>query len=361
MFTSLLVTPEQAALRAGVRRFLAEQEPIETARASTETGTRKPATWQRMAEEIGVGYLLLPEDAGGLGEALVELTLVAEEGGYQLLTAPLLASVLSARVLARSGLKDPEVWQPLGDGSKVIAPVLAGSPGTWSPESVTVTASDGRLSGRCEFVVDDATADWLLVAALSQSGVSLFLVDGDAAGVARAVVDTLDRTRRLSTVEFEGALGRELNLSETSAGAISAAYDEALVVLAAEQVGVAQRALDLAVDYVKTREQFGRPVGSFQAVKHLLADALVAVESARSSVTVAAHATGELGSRASLTLARCSQVAVKVTAASIQAHGGIGYTWEHNAHLLLKRARANSLLLGSPSTHRRRVLNSMGA
>jgi alkylation response protein AidB-like acyl-CoA dehydrogenase len=360
MFTSLLATPEQLDLRDGVRRFLREQAPIETAREVAETGAPS-RIWPRLADEIGVGFLLLPEHVGGLESSLTELCVVAEEGGYQLLTGPFFSTVLAARTLARAGFDDAAFWESLSNGSTVVAPALTGSPGQWNADAVSVTAESGTLTGRCDLVVDDLTADRFLVAACTSGGIGLYLLEASALGVHRTSVDTLDRTRPLVRLELSQAEAREIQSSIPAEEAIAAAYDDAAVVLAAEQVGVAQRALDLAVDYVKTREQFGRVVGSFQAVKHLLGDALVGVESARSAVSVASHAQGDVGSRASLTLARSSQVAIKVTETSIQAHGGIGYTWEHDAHLLLKRARANSLLLGAPAEHRRRVLNSMGA
>jgi len=361
VFSSLLPTDEQNDLRATVRRFLRDHENLEGARRVAETGQRDPKSWTRLVAEIGAGYLMLPERAGGLPNPLVELCILAEEGGYQLLTSPLVPSVLTARALTHAEVDDEGAWELLTSGEYTVAPVLSGTAGPWSPDAVAVSAENGRLSGQCRFVVDDATADWLLVAAKTASGLALYLVDAQSAGVTRAPVTTFDRTRTLSSISFGKATGRELPCPGNVDDAVARAYDDTFVTLAAEQIGVAQRALDMAVEYAKTREQFGRPIGSFQAVKHLLADCLVGVESARSALTVAAHTDGDLRELASLTLSRCSEIAVKVTEASIQAHGGIGYTWEHDAHLLLKRARANALLLGTPSNHRKRVLNAIGA
>jgi alkylation response protein AidB-like acyl-CoA dehydrogenase len=221
-------------------------------------------------------------------------------------------------------------------------------------QATEVTASGDSLSGSVSFVIDGHTADVLVVAA----GDALYLVDSTTAGITRTLLQTVDQTRALARLDFDSVPAAPL------AGSVDELRDIAAVCLAMEQVGAAARVLEVTVDYVKTRNQFGRPIGSFQAVKHRCADMLVDVESARSAAygALAALAAGgdELPVLAAMAKAFCSDALLACAGESIQLHGGIGFTWEHSAHLYFKRAKASQLLFGDPAHHRAKLAAHLG-
>jgi alkylation response protein AidB-like acyl-CoA dehydrogenase len=221
-------------------------------------------------------------------------------------------------------------------------------------DAAGVTATDGVLNGTLPFVIDGHTADLLVVAA----GDALYLVEGTAAGLTRSALQTVDQTRALAQLDFAGVAAAPL------AGSVDALRDVAAVCLAMEQVGAAARVLEVTVDYVKTRNQFGRPIGSFQAVKHRCADMLVDVESARSAAYGALAALAadgdDLAVLAAIAKAFCSDAFLACAGESIQLHGGIGFTWEHSAHLYFKRAKASQLLFGDPAHHRAKLAAHLG-
>jgi alkylation response protein AidB-like acyl-CoA dehydrogenase len=243
--------------------------------------------------------------------------------------------------------------------------------GSWDPAAVRLTASPAVsgggwiLDGHKSFVLDGHTADLILVVAATGSGLSLFGVQADAAGLNRRVLPTLDQTRKLARLEFRSVPAARLIGAPGEAGAVLArTLDVAAIALAAEQLGGAQRALDMAVGYAKTRHQFGRPIGSFQAIKHRCADLLLEVSSLRSAVRYAAAAVAEDSAEipvvAALTKAYASDVYFHVAAENIQIHGGIGFTWEHDAHLYFKRAKSSELFLGDASYHRESLAQRIG-
>ena len=232
--------------------------------------------------------------------------------------------------------------------------------GSWTPDDFRVTArrSGDRylLDGRKSFVLDGVIADLILVAASSDDGPALFAVGGDAPGLSGQAMQVLDMTRKQSVLTFSGTPGRPVSQPGAAAEIVAQAVRGGMLALAAEQVGGAQRCLDMAVAYAKVRHQFGRAIGSFQAVKHMCADILLEVESARSAAYYAAWAAADgaadLPLVASLAKAYCSEAYFRVAASNIQVHGGIGFTWEHDAHLYYRRAKSAEAMLGMPASHR---------
>lgn len=285
-----------------------------------------------------------------------ELGVVLEEAGRALLGAPYLATAVAA------GFLPADLRAVAGEGRCVATLALAEASGRWEPEAVQARAvgvADGswRLDGEKSYVVEGCAADVLVVSARTGAGtVGLFLVDAGAAGVDRAPLSTVDPTRRLATVRLAAAPARRLD------GSPAAAADLCAVALAAEQVGGAERALEMAVGHAGRRVQFGRPIGSFQAVKHLCAAMLLELESARGAAAHAAGAVGgdELPVAAAIAKVCCSEAFVTIAADSLHVHGGLGFTWDHDAHLYLRRARSSFHLFGDPRHHRERLARHLG-
>ncbi len=365
------VSAEQEELRASVRRFLADRAPLSRVRALMDGGETDWAVWEQAGSQLGLQGLAIPEGYGGAGFSFAEQAVVLEEFGAALYGGPYLASaVLAATALlaspdegARRGLL-PDI----ASGQTVATLAFAEDGGSWDPAAIRLSAvKDGeawRLDGHKSFVLDGATAGLILVVAATDAGLSLFAVEGDAAGLGRAVLPALDQTRQLARLEFAGVTGRLIGSPGDGAAALDRALDVAAVALAAEQLGGAQRALDMAVEYAKVRRQFDRPIGSFQAIKHRCVDLLLEVESLRSAVGYAAAAVAEDSAEipvlASLVKAYASETYFHVAAENIQIHGGIGFTWEHDAHLYFKRAKASELFLGDGAYHRERLANRIG-
>ncbi|WP_406497162.1 acyl-CoA/acyl-ACP dehydrogenase [Streptomyces sp. NBC_01604] len=373
---TLTFTEEQEELRASLRRFLTDKSPSEAVRhwMESEEG-HDPAVWRQMAEQLGLQGLALPEKYGGAGGGAVELGIVLEEMGRALLPSPFFATVaLAGQALTVSDDDAAKArWLPgIADGSLTATVAVAEESGSWRLEDVataaTVTADgDWTVLGTKMFVVDGHTADLLLVVARTDTGPGLFAVDATSPGVTRTRLDTLDPTRRLGRVDLDGAPAVRVGPDDGPGAAtafLCTALDLAVVALAAEQVGGAQACLDAAVAYAKVRVQFGRPIGSFQAVKHKCADMLLAVEAARSATrhaaSVAAEDRAELSVAAALAGAYCSEAYTHAAKENIQIHGGIGYTWEHDAHLYLKRAKSSEQLFGAPEAHRARLADLVG-
>jgi alkylation response protein AidB-like acyl-CoA dehydrogenase len=358
-------TPEQQDLRRGVRQFCAQRFDEATVRRlmDGEPG-HDPALWARLGGELGVLGLAVPEGLGGAGGGLVDQAVVAEEFGAALVPGPVLGTVALAVpalvALGGSGADAATVTgllAPLVDGERTAALAVPDRGGRFAPELVTVTESDGALHGEVTQVVDGG-ADVLLVAARGAGGagdIGLYATEGGE----RRPLSTLDRTRRQAKVRFDGAPARLLASGADADAAITAALRAGAALLAAEQAGGAQRLLDLTVAYAGTRLQFGRPIGSFQAVKHRCADMLVLVEHARSTAYHAAWALQDGGDdpdlAVSIAQSTCSEAYQRVAADAVQLHGGIGFTWEHPAHLYLKRAVTDAALLGSAAQHRERI------
>jgi len=353
-----------AQLRAATRGFLTRTvTEAETRRLMATDAGYDEALWKRMAAELGWQGLAIPERYGGAGYGWAEMSIVLEEMGRALLCAPFLSSVvLAATALTESADEDAQArYLPdIASGDLVATIAISGQDG--APEGADLTAAHGGdgwvLRGDAVFVLDGHVAGLVLVPARADGAVSLFAVDAGASGVRRTPLATMDQTRKLASLAFEDAPARLVGTSGDGSRVLSRVLDRAAVALAAEQVGGASRCLDMAVEYAKTRVQFGRPIGSFQAVKHKCADMLIEVESARSALFQAVrHATADdagLPVSASIAKTLCSEAYLQVATENIHVHGGIGFTWEHPAHLYFRRAKSGEMLLGTPTYHRRR-------
>ena len=363
-----VLTEEQVYLRKTVRELLADRAARTT--VGEQVTGHDLELWSVMARQVGLHGLAVPERYGGAGCGPVELAVVFEEMGAVLLSAPFFASAgLAATALLAAGDEEvcAEYLPGVVSGDRIGTLALTEDSGRWDEPGIRTAAVRGdgwRLSGRKTYVVDGDAADFFVVVARTGAGVSLFVVESDADGLTCEPVRGLDPTRSLATVVLDGASARLVGEEGAGWPAVSRTLDLGAVYLASEQVGAAQRSLDMAVGYAGTRVQFGRPIGSFQAIKHKCADLLVAVELARSAALFAAGAaaegTAEAPVLASLAKAVCSESFVRCATENIQIHGGIGFTWEHPAHLYFKRARASEVLLGSPRYHRR-LLAARGA
>lgn len=357
-------TDEQAQLRTAVRKFCTENFGEQTVRTLMESEPRfDPKVWARLGSELGVLGLAVPEADGGAGGTLVDQAVAVEELGAALACGPVFGTVLlsiPALVAASAGPVRDELLGALAEGTRTAAFAVPDQASGFDPAAVKVlVAEDGTLTGTVERVVDADSADTLLVAATGSDGVGLYAVDATAPGVQRSQLVTLDLTRPQATVALSAAPAQLVAGSGEAERVITHAFQVASALLAAEQVGAAQHLLDLSVDYAKSRLQFGRQIGSFQAVKHRLADCLVDLEHARSATYHAVWAltdgTDDPALAASIAQATASAAFAKIAADTIQVHGGIGFTWEHQAHLYFKRATTDAALLGSAEAHRSRV------
>lgn len=329
----------------------------------TETGYDEGA-WRQMARELGLQGIAVPEQWGGAGAGMAELAVVFEEMGRALLCSPFFATVALAiqAILASGDNAAAERFVPgLADGSATATLILNGRLDAWDPAAVTLRADhDGgiyRVHGEVPLVIDGHTADIVLVAANTDAGISLLAIRAGSGALRRAPLAGLDRTRKVAKLAFDGAPADLIGPDGGAADVLARTSDLAIVALAAEQVGAAQRCLDMAVDYAKNRIQFGRPIGSFQAVKHRCADMLVQVEGARSAELHAADAAGtdHLPTAASVAKMVCSEAFLQVALDNMRIHGGIGFTWEHDAHLFVRRAKATQLIFGAPDYHAQRL------
>jgi alkylation response protein AidB-like acyl-CoA dehydrogenase len=362
---------EQEELRSSVRRFVTDRAPLSKVRQLMDAGEIDQEFWNQAGAQLGLQGIAIPEEYGGSGFTFAEQAIVLEELGAGLYGGPYVPSaVLAATALLAS--PDEAARQRLlpgiASGETIATLAFTEDDGSWDPASIRMSASksgDGWvLDGHKNFVLSGAEAGLILVAAVADGGLSLFAVDGAASGLTATALPTLDQTRNLARLEFS-AVPAELIGTAGDAGAIlDRVLDVAAIALAAEQLGGAQRALDITVDYTKTRHQFGRPIGSFQALKHRMADLLMEVESLRSAVAYAASAVAEdsdeVPALASLLKAYASETYFHVAAEMIQMHGGIGFTWEHDAHLFFKRAKSSELFLGDGAYHRERLAQRIG-
>ncbi|MGH3674902.1 MAG: acyl-CoA dehydrogenase family protein [Mycobacterium sp.] len=354
-------TDEQAQLRAAVRKFCAENFDEQTVRRLMESDPPSDAKdWARLGSELGVLGLSVPEADGGAGGTLVDQAVAVEELGASLACGPVFGTVflaIPALVAAQAGSVRDELLAELVEGRRTAAFAVADRAGAL--DTVSITADDHALSGTVERVVDAGAADDLLVAAGGPDGIALYAVEAAGPGVERNLLASLDPTRPQATIGLSGAPGRLVAGPGEAERIIEHALQVGSALLAAEQVGAGQHLLDLSVDYAKSRLQFGRPIGSFQAVKHRLADLLVDLEHARSTAYHAVWAltdgSDDPALAVSIAQATCSAAFSRIAADTIQVHGGIGFTWEHQAHLYLKRAATDAALLGTAEQHRSRV------
>jgi alkylation response protein AidB-like acyl-CoA dehydrogenase len=315
-----------------------------------------------MAEQLGLQGLVIPARYGGSGYSFVELSIALEEMGRVLLYAPFLPTLIATVALLSSqdSAACDEYLPQIAAGDLTATLALTGDTGDWDAVGDVVassTPSGWSVEGHKSFVLDGQTAGLIIVAAATSSGHALFAVSGDADGLDRTPLPTLDLTRPQARLQFASTPARRLGSAESTALALARTLDLAAIALASEQVGGAQRALDMSVAYAKDRVQFGRPIGAFQAIKHTCAEMLVDVELARSLAYGAAWLADDDAERplvAPLAKAQCSEAFVAVATKAIQIHGGTGFTWEHDAHLYLRRAKSSEQYLGDPTYHRER-------
>lgn len=356
------LTDEQQAIRSTAREFLAARYKSERIREliDTEHGFEQ-SDWEEMAE-LGWPGLALPEEWGGQGLGIVDLAVLFEEMGYALAPSPLLSTMVAGLALATRGTDEQkERWlRPLaaGEARGTLALFDAGTTAAIGGFEMEAKADgDGVvLDGEKVLVMDAAGADFFLVAT---SDGRRHLVERGADGVDVGAESSIDPTRRLHSVRFDGVrVAPEATLSGGQADYLPVLW-RACVALSAESTGVAQRTLEMAVEYAKERKQFDRPIGSYQAVSHRCAQMLLETENSRSAVYGAAWAADaepeSLPLAASMAKAYASDAGWRVPDAAIQVHGGIGFTWEHDLHFFLKRGRANAATFGDARWHRERV------
>ena len=368
-----ITAEDRTALTDSLHRLLADKSSEAHVRQTMETVEGyDPALWAQLAE-MGIVGLIVEEDYGGVGAGPMELERVMEEAGAALLCAPLISSgVLAAGLLQALDDEDARtrLLPGIADGARIATAALTGRKGEWTPETVEVAAAPGAdeawtLNGVASFVTHGQIADVVLVAARTPDGIGIFELERGASGLAVKPLPTFDHTLRLAEIAFAGAPARRLAAAGPAWGAVEQALDLARVALAGEEAGAAKRALEFTVDYAKTRAQFGRLIGSFQAIKHMAANLLLETESA---VSAARHAAKQLADRApdagvaiSLAAFACADAFSTITADAVQMHGGIAFTWAHPAHLYLRRARADAQLFGPPAAYRERFLQELGA
>ncbi|MEU1956714.1 acyl-CoA dehydrogenase family protein [Nocardia rhamnosiphila] len=366
------LTDEQRAFQESVRKFLqANAAPAQVRRFVDGDPSYDQRVWRAMATELGLHGLAIGEEHGGAGASLVELALVLEETGRALLCSPLFATVvLAATALQNSGDKDAQArWLPqIAAGELVATVALAEGRGPYHLDATRTRATNTPrgwfLNGRKRFVLDADSADLILVAAQTDTGLSLFAVRSSAAGLTRTAMPLLDPTRPLSEVDLVDVEAELVGVDGLAHRPLRRTLTLATIGLAAEQVGVTQACLDMAVGYANTRVQFGRPIGSFQAIKHKCADMLVNAEASRSmtyfAAWSAANDSDDQTLLAEMTGAYVSEAAFRSASENLQIHGGIGYTWEHDAHLLFKRAVSSARILRSPNDRREAIATDIG-
>ncbi len=368
-------TQEQEELRRYTRQWLDENCPMTTVRRlmDTEHGY-EPSQWAAIAEMGWLG-MAIPEEWGGAGFSFLELFVLLEEQGRSLFCAPFLSTVvMAATVVEEAGdeRQKGDILPAIAQGELLATVAFTEPNGRWDSDGVTAVArapSGGGwiLDGTKSFVLDGHIADLVVVAARTEAGVSLFLVPTAAEGLDRRMLQTMDQTRKQAEIQLRDVqVGPDALLGPEGGGwpILERMLEKAAVALSAEQVGGAQACLEMAVAYAKVRKQFGRPIGSFQAIKHKCADMLAQVESARSAAYYAAWAVSEDNEErrlmAGLAKSYCSGAYFSSAGENIQIHGGIGFTWEHDAHLYFKRAKSSELLFGDPSHHREKIAVQLG-
>jgi len=344
----------QEILRDSARRFFAGECPMNEVRRLMETDTAYEATlWRKLADQ-GYTGIIFPEEYGGAGLGKVELILLMEEAGRALLPGPFFSTVvLSGSVIdaIASAEQKRNYLAPICQGEARATVAILEAAASWNPEDIQITAVNGKLSGEKRFVPDAAVADWILV--LARNGV--FLVDAKSPSVKILPMSSMDLTRKLYAVRFDGAPTEKLG----DLAGLRTAIDVATTATVAEMVGGMQRTLDMAVEYAKTRKQFGKTIGWFQAVQHQCADMYLETESSRSAAYYAAWALQEnvADASAAVSIAKiyASDASRTVGNRGIQIHGGMGFTWESDLHLYYRRAKASETAFGDSTFHRERL------
>jgi alkylation response protein AidB-like acyl-CoA dehydrogenase len=351
------LSESQQILKDTARKFFANECPIAQVRKLMESDTAyDPALWRKLAEQ-GFTGIIFPEEHGGMGLGIVELILLMEEAGYALLPGPLFSTVMAGAVLDACGSETQQKYLSKicsGEARATVAILEAGA--SWRLSALKVSASSGKLSGNKLFVTDAGIADFIL--AVAADGVCL--VEAKAPGLKIEPMKGMDLTRKIYSVTFSNTPAAKLG--GDSAG-LGRALNIATVALAAEMTGGMQRVLETAVAYAKTRKQFGKPIGIFQAVQHMCADMYLETESARSAAYYAAWALQENAADAvtSVSIAKMysSDASRTVGNRGIQVHGGMGFTWENDIHLYYRRAKASETMLGDADFHRERIARAV--
>jgi alkylation response protein AidB-like acyl-CoA dehydrogenase len=362
-------TDEQEQFRTVLRRFFAKKSPTTEVRRlmATDKGWERE-TWKQLNNDLGLSAVHIPETYGGQGFGFVELAIVLEEMGRSLLCAPYFSSVaLAANAILNAGTEQQKqaLLPGIAAGDTIATLAFTEDNGGWDSAGIEMTATLAgggyRLDGVKSFVLDGHTADLIVVLARQpgsngDDGLSLFTVAGDAPGLERRLLKTADMTRKQARLKFQSVQAELLGEAGGAAVPFAKTLDQAAVCLANEMAGGAEKLRESAVDYAKMRMQFGRPIASFQAIKHKCADMLVDVELAKSAAYYAAEAAAEndadLPAIASLAKACTADAYMQTAIHTIQIHGGIGFTWDNDTHLWFKRAKSSEVFLGGPNYHR---------
>jgi alkylation response protein AidB-like acyl-CoA dehydrogenase len=371
-------TDEQSQFREAVRRFLNDKAPISEARRlmATASGYDRDV-WREACVDLGLASVHIPERYGGLGAGFIELCITLEEMGRVLFCAPFFSSsVLAANAIlnAASETYKQKLLPEIASGRQIATLAVAEHGGHWDATDIGLRASaDGdsyRLNGIKKFVTDGAIADIVIVVGQSprpapSNDLSLYLVAGESPGLERRPLNVIDPTRKQAELTFSDVVATRIGEFGNDAAALHLTIDQAAIALANEMAGGCQILLESAVEYAQLRMQFGRLIGSFQAVKHKCADMLVDVEQAKSAAYYAAAAAADgdadLSAVAATAKATVSDAYMRIAAECIQIHGGIGFTWDNNTHLWFKRAKNSEVFLGSPALHRERYMQSIEA
>ncbi len=370
-------TEEQHQFKDVVKRFLREKSPTTEVRRLMETDDGfDPVVWKQLSDELALPSLIVPENYGGAGFGFVELSIVMEEMGHSLLCAPYFSSVvLAANAILNVGTEKQklDLLPQIASGSIRATLAVTESSGRWNAAAVELVAeTDGdefTLQGEKCFVVDGHTAGKIVVVARLEGsegddGISFFVVDGDAPGLTKSLLKTVDPTRKLARLEFNSVQAEPLGEPGAGMGALTKTLDQAAIALSNEMIGGAQYLMDSTVEYSKVRMQFGRVIGSFQAIKHRCADMLLLLELAKSATYRAAAALDEgdesVPVLANMAKSAASDAYIQIAADSIQIHGGIGFTWDQDTHLWFKRAKSSEVFLGDPAYHRELMMQRWG-
>jgi len=366
-------TDEQQEFRSVVRRFLEDKSPTTAVRRLMETDVGyDPEVWRSLTEDLGLTAIHVPEIYGGQGFGISELSIAVEEMGRALFCAPYFAStVLATTAILKAG-RDAQKRALLPDiaaGHTIAALAFTEENGRWDAGGVTLTATRVgeryRLDGAKSFVLDGHIADVIVVLARrpgtkDADGLSFFTIRGDAVGLQRRQLETMDQTRKLACINFSGVEAELLGEEDAASAPLHATLDVAAICLANEMVGGAERLRESALAFANMRVQFGRPIASFQSLKHKAADMLLDVELAKSAAYYAAAAADEIDDEvpalASLAKASASEAYTRTAIHTVQIHGGIGFTWDNDTHLWFKRAKSSEVFLGSPAYHRERLM-----
>jgi alkylation response protein AidB-like acyl-CoA dehydrogenase len=348
------LSESQQILKDTARKFFAGESPIAAVRKAMETETAYDAAlWTKLAEQ-GFTGIITPEEFGGMGLGKVELVLLMEEAGYALLPGPFFSTVALAGTVidaCASPERKKKYLARIAAGQARATLALVEAAGSWDPQSLKIAAAGNRLTGTKLFVTDAAVADFIVVVA--RDGVHA--VEAKASGLRIEPMKGMDLGRKIYSVEFNNTPAEMLGHT----GGLANALDVATAALCAEMVGGMQRALELTVAYAKTRKQFGKPIGIFQAVQHLCADMYLETESSRSATYYAAWALEENvpDAAAAVSVAKmyASDASRTVGNRGIQVHGGMGFTWENDLHLYYRRAKASETMLGDATFHRERI------